>query len=68
MIFIVNTFLIAILGLAFVLKPSLQQFGEWKLTRFDKMSISSGSVTTIESTNDRKYAGLSFYDNKLLTL
>ena len=61
MIFIVNTFLIAILGLAFVLKPSLQELGEWKLTRFDKMSISRGSVTMIESTNDRKYECLSFY-------
>ena len=58
MFLIFNTFVIALLGLAFVLKPSLQELGEWKLTRFDKMSISRGSVTMIESTKDRKYACL----------
>ena len=55
MLLIFNTFVMAILGLAFVLKPSSQELGEWKLTKFEKMSISSGSVTKIESTNDRKY-------------
>ena len=61
MFLILNTFVIAFLGLAFVLKPSSQQLGQWKLTKFELMSIARGSVTMIESTNERKYACLSFF-------
>ena len=56
MILIFNIFLIAILGLIFVLKPSLQQLGEWKLTKFELMEIPRGAVKLIKSTNERKYA------------
>ena len=58
MILIFNIFLIAILGLIFVLKPSLQQLGEWKLTKFELMEIPRGAVKLIKSTNKRKYATL----------
>ena len=61
MILVFNVFLIAILGLTFVLKPSLQQLGEWKLTKFDLTEIPRGAVSMIQSTNERKYACLSLF-------
>ena len=63
MILIFNIFLIAILGLIFVLKPSLQQLGEWKLTKFELMEIPRGAIKLIKSTNERKYACLSYLDS-----
>ena len=61
MILVFNIFVIAILGLIFVLKPSLQHLGEWKLTKFEKMEIPRSAVSMIQSTNERKYACLSLF-------
>ena len=61
MILVFNIFVIAILGLIFVLKPSLQEVGEWKLTKFEKMEIPRSAVSMIQSTNERKYACLSLF-------
>ena len=61
MIQVFNMFWIVILGLTFLLKPSLQQLGEWKLTKFDLTEIPRGAVSMIQSTNERKYACLSLF-------
>ena len=55
MFLIFNSFVIAILGLLFLLKPSSQQLGQWKLTKFELTEIFPGSVTMIKSSNERRY-------------
>ena len=62
MFLIFNTSIIAVLGLIFALKPSSQQLGEWKLTKFELMGISRGAVSVIKSTNERKYACLTSFE------
>ena len=48
--------LLAIGLFIFEIKPSLQQLGEWKLTKFERMEIRNESVTEIKSSKERKYA------------
>ena len=50
-----NLLMILIFAFILMLKPSLQQLGEWKLTKFELTEISPASVTMIESSNERKY-------------
>ena len=50
-----NSIIILIFAVIFMLKPSLQELGEWKLTKFEKTEIFPGSVTMIKSSNERKY-------------
>ena len=50
-----NSVMILIFAFTFMPKPSLQQLGEWKLTKFELMEIFHGSVTMIKSSSERKY-------------
>ena len=50
-----NSLMILIFAFIFMLKPSLQQLGEWKLTKFELTEIFPASVTMIESSSERKY-------------
>ena len=50
-----NLHMISIFVFIFMLKPSLQQLGEWKLTKFELTEIFPGSVTMLKSSKERKY-------------
>ena len=50
-----NSIIILIFAVIFMLKPSLQKLGEWKLTKFELTEIFPGSVTMIKSSNERRY-------------